>query len=74
MGKSELDNQIAEREATVAAINTGIGRQKKLILILRERVEMRQKLYDSRSGSRLNLLDDMERLVSAESDLQLQLD
>ena len=72
--KSELDNQIAERTAAITAIKTGMVKLEKLIPILRERVEMRRKLFASRSGSRLNLLDDMERLVSLESDIQLQRD
>lgn len=70
--KSELNNQIAEREATVTAINTGIEKLQKLIPIVRARMEMSQTLYKSRTVSRRNLLDDTEQLVSIESDLQLQ--
>jgi hemolysin D len=66
---SDLDTQIAVKNATTERLNLSIGFQEKLISTLNDRVDMRNTGISLAVDTRVNLFDAMETLEKSQSSL-----
>lgn len=68
----ELDGMVRERRARIRTLQAGIAKHRRLLPLLRERTRMREVLFHKDHGSRLDLLEEQERLVEIQGNLALR--
>lgn len=66
---SEIDNQISQRVAGIAALKADVIKLKKMLPIVRQQAGIKQKLFDKNFGTRVALLERQERLFNLEGEL-----
>jgi len=66
---SELDANIGEKEALIVTIRALIKKFKELLPVIQERESMFGKLLNTQAGSRLNYLDEKEKLINLQGNL-----
>jgi hemolysin D len=64
-----LDRQAAQHQANREAVAAAIDKLDATLPLLRQRLEMRKKLFDSEVGSKLNYLDATQQLIEGEKEL-----
>jgi hemolysin D len=64
-----LDRQAAQYQANREAVAAAIDKLDATLPLLRQRLEMRKKLFDSEVGSKLNYLDASQQLIEGEKEL-----
>jgi hemolysin D len=64
-----LDRQTAQHQANREAVAAAIDKLDATLPLLRQRLEMRKKLFDSEVGSKLNYLDATQQLIEGEKEL-----
>jgi hemolysin D len=69
---SEIDRQLAQKEAERDTIGATIDKLQATIPLLQERVEVRKYLYNKELGSKLIYLTDLQDLVGQQHDLSVQ--
>jgi hemolysin D len=69
---SEIDRQLAQKEAERSTIKATIAKIDAMIPVLHERVYLRKGLYDKELGSKLLYLTEMQDLVGQEQELLVQ--
>jgi membrane fusion protein, hemolysin D len=71
---AELDRQQAEHRANRAAVAATVDKLSALLPVLRQRLEMRETLYNRKLGSKLNYLAEQEPVIESERELVVQND
>ncbi len=67
-----IEKQKAQKQAELETITATVNKLEAVLPVLKERVEIRQVLYDHQNGSKVNYLEILQALVETEQDLLVQ--
>lgn len=67
-----LDGQIAQKQAELATVKANVNKLETVLPILKERVDIRELLYNRQTGSKVNYLEILQAYTEGQLELSVQ--
>jgi hemolysin D len=69
---AEIERQIAQKRAEHDTVAAAIGKLEATIPVFKQRLDIREELFDRALGSKINYLTDLQDLLGQQHDLEVQ--